>query len=183
MIMLMIMTMTMKMRVMTKMMMEPDLLPAKSLSLLLWRPHHPMLMPFLQACSAHTFHLEGFTFLDRFYQKFNQYCLVLMSWVSTCDRTGLGSAVPASRLAFSTRACNTSITWMVKILSERIMDDMELVMEKFQKLTWVSRIFSATSLLTETMCWTITAPRSTISSSVLANKLSRQSFHCFDSNT
>ena len=29
----------------------------------------------------------------------------------TCARTGLGSAVPASRLALRTSACNTSITW------------------------------------------------------------------------
>ena len=60
MIMLMIMMMTMKMRVLIRM--KSHLLPAQSLSLLLRCPHHAVLVPLLQAGSAHTFHLEGFTF-------------------------------------------------------------------------------------------------------------------------
>ena len=42
-------------------MMEDYLFPAKSLSLLLRRPHHPVLVTLLQARSANTLYLEYFT--------------------------------------------------------------------------------------------------------------------------
>ena len=170
--------------------MEAHLLPAKSLSLLLWRPHHPVLVTLLQACGANTLYLEYFTLLLisgwQFLRKHKQtlpFEMIFGMFPKTCARTGLGSAVPASRLAFSTSACNTSITWGVNIIYVKANITVLCWPFNRQKLTCVSRIFSATSLLTETKCWTITAPRSTISSSVLASRLSRQSFHCLDSNT
>ena len=57
--MIMLMMMTMKMRVLI--MMESHLLPAQSLSLLLRCPHHPVLVPLLQAGGANTLHLGHFT--------------------------------------------------------------------------------------------------------------------------
>ena len=75
--MIMLMMMTMKMRVLI--MMESHLLPAQSLSLLLRCPHHPMLVPLLQAGSAHTFHLKGFTLtpLSPVYTKYQPTLLIL----------------------------------------------------------------------------------------------------------
>ena len=93
-------------------MIEANLFPAKSLSLLLRRPDHPVLVTLFQACSANALHLGCFSL---FQMSGWQFLPKLWSVTKTCARTGLGSAVPASRLAFRTSACNTSITWSVNI--------------------------------------------------------------------
>ena len=87
------------------------LFSAKSLSFLLRRPHHPVLVPLLQACSANALYLRKFSlFRTMLSTRNSNNPSISEMFLKTCARTGLGSAVPASRLAFRTRACNTSIT-------------------------------------------------------------------------